>query len=83
MRHAPPAKARITDRGVADAIAKPATKYTGPLSVVVEERQQAPPRLYDRPSIQKACGQWWGRGADTAATHVGTSKCHWNDLVSA
>ena len=64
MRHAPAAKARITDRSVADGIAKAAAKYQGPLGVVVEERRQVPPRLYDLPSLQKTCGQRWGWGAD-------------------
>ena len=64
MRHAPPVKARIRDRSVAEAIAKAAGKSTGPLSVQVEHRRQAPPRLYDLPSLQKTCGQRWGWGAD-------------------
>ena len=64
MRHAPPVKARITDKAVADAIATAAAKFTGPLTVTVEHRRQGPPRLYDLPSLQKACGQRWGWGAD-------------------
>jgi DNA topoisomerase-3 len=64
MRHAPPARARITDRAVAEAIAQAAASHTGPLDVVVEERRQAPPRLYDLPSLQKTCGQRWGWTAD-------------------
>ncbi len=64
MRHAPPVKARIRDRGVADQIAKAAAKYTGPLAVTVEHRRQAPPRLYDLPALQKTCGQRWGWTAD-------------------
>lgn len=64
MRHAPPIKARIHDRGVAEEIAKAAHGFTGPLSVVVEHRRQAPPRLFDLPSLQKTCGQRWGWAAD-------------------
>ncbi len=64
MRHAPPAKARIKDRTVADAIVQAATKYSGPLAVKVEHRRQAPPRLFDLPSLQKICGQRWGWTAD-------------------
>ena len=64
MRHAPPAKARIRDRTVAEAIAKAAAEHTGPLAVSVEHRRQAPPRLFDLPSLQKTCGQRWGWTAD-------------------
>src|SRR5215467_10938816 len=64
MRHAPPAKARIRDRAVAEAIARAAEGYTGPLTVSVEHRRQAPPRLFDLPSLQKTCGQRWGWTAD-------------------
>ena len=64
MRHAPPVKARIRDRAIAEAIAKAAGRHTGPLSVQVEHRRQAPPRLYDLPSLQKTCGQRWGWAAD-------------------
>ena len=64
MRHAPPAKARIRDRAVAEAIAKAAARHTGPLAVSVEHRRQAPPRLFDLPSLQKTCGQRWGWTAD-------------------
>ncbi len=64
MRHAPPVKARIRDRAIAEAMAKAAGKHTGPLVVQVEHRRQAPPRLYDLPSLQKTCGQRWGWAAD-------------------
>lgn len=64
MRHAPPVKDRIRDRARAEAIAKAADDHTGPLSVTVEERRQAPPKLYDLPSLQKTCGQRWGWTAD-------------------
>jgi DNA topoisomerase III len=64
MRHAPPAKARIRDRAVAEAIARAAAGHTGPLAVSVEHRRQAPPRLFDLPSLQKTCGQRWGWSAE-------------------
>ena len=64
MRHAPPVKARIRDKAAAETIAKAAARHTGPLAVTVENRRQAPPKLYDLPSLQKTCGQRWGWGAD-------------------
>jgi DNA topoisomerase-3 len=64
MRHAPPPKQRIKDRSRAEAIAKAAANHTGPLDVTVEHRRQAPPRLFDLPSLQKTCGQRLGWTAD-------------------
>jgi DNA topoisomerase-3 len=64
MRHAPLPKQRIKDRSRAEAIAKAAANHTGPLGVTVERRRQAPPRLFDLPSLQKTCGQRWGWTAD-------------------
>ncbi|MDR3514888.1 MAG: DNA topoisomerase [Azospirillaceae bacterium] len=64
MRHAPAAKDRITDRARADAIARAAAGHNGPLTVRVENRRQAPPRLFDLPALQKTCGQRWGWTAD-------------------
>ncbi len=64
MRHAPPVKTRIRDKAAAEAIVKAAAKFNGPLGVSVEHRRQAPPRLYDLPSLQKTCGQRWGWNAD-------------------
>ena len=64
MRFAPPTKARIKDRCVADAVVQAATKFEGPLAVKVENRRQAPPKLFDLPSLQKTCGQRWGWTAD-------------------
>lgn len=60
----PPAKARIRDRAVAEAIANAAAKHDGPLAVSVEHRRQAPPRLFDLPSLQKVCGQRWSWTAE-------------------
>lgn len=64
MRHAPHPKQRIKDRVRAEVIAKAAANHTGPLAVTVEHRRQAPPRLFDLPSLQKTCGQRWGWTAD-------------------
>ena len=61
MRYAP--KERITDRAAAEAVAKLADNATGPLSVKVEEKRQAPPRLHDLPSLQKLCASRFGWSA--------------------
>ena len=61
MRYAP--KERITDRAAAEAVAKVAAGATGPLSVKVEEKRQAPPRLHDLPSLQKLCASRFGWSA--------------------
>jgi DNA topoisomerase III len=64
MRHAPPAKTRIKERTQAEAIAKAAQGFQGPLGVSVEEKRQAPPHLFDLPALQKTCSQRWGWTAD-------------------
>ena len=64
MRHAPSAKMRIKERLRAEAIAKAAAGHQGPLGVSIEEKRQAPPRLFDLPALQKTCGQRWGWTAD-------------------
>nr|WP_294519550.1 DNA topoisomerase [uncultured Rhodopila sp.] len=58
MRHA--SKERITRRDEAEAIAAAADGFQGPLTVRVEEKRQAPPRLHDLPSLQKLCGSRFG-----------------------
>jgi DNA topoisomerase-3 len=58
MRHAPPE--RILKHEDAAGIAARAHGFTGPLSVKVEEKRQAPPRLHDLPSLQKLCGSRFG-----------------------
>ena len=55
---------RIKERARAEAIAKAAVGHNGPLRVSIEEKRQAPPRLFDLPSLQKTCGQRWGWTAD-------------------
>jgi DNA topoisomerase III len=64
MRHAPPAKQRIKDRSRAEAIARAADGYHGPLGIKIEHCRQGPPKLFDLPSLQKTCGQRWGWTAD-------------------
>jgi len=64
MRHAPSAKMRIKERLRAEAIAKAAAGHQGQLGVSIEEKRQAPPRLFDLPALQKTCGQRWGWTAD-------------------
>jgi DNA topoisomerase-3 len=58
MRHAPPE--RILKREDGAGIAARANGFSGPLSVKVEEKRQAPPRLHDLPSLQKVCGSRFG-----------------------
>ena len=64
LRHAPPPARRIKARAEAEAIAALAEGFSGPLSVKVEARRQAPPRLLDLPALQKTCGQRWGWTAE-------------------
>ena len=64
MRHAPASKLRIKERAQAEAIARAAAGHSGPLVVSIEKKRQAPPRLFDLPSLQKTCGQRWGWTAD-------------------
>lgn len=64
MRHAPPPKMRIKERAQAETIANAAGGHKGPLGVLIDEKRQAPPRLFDLPSLQKTCGQRWGWTAD-------------------
>ncbi|HVI37357.1 MAG TPA: DNA topoisomerase, partial [Gaiellales bacterium] len=64
LRHAPPPAKRIKSRPQAEAIAAAAEGFRGPLSVKVEARRQAPPRLFDLPALQKTCGQRWGWTAE-------------------
>lgn len=58
MRHAPQEK--ILRREDAAVVAARADGFTGPLSVKVEEKRQAPPRLHDLPSLQKLCSSRFG-----------------------
>jgi DNA topoisomerase-3 len=58
MRCAP--KQRLIARADAEAVVVAAEGFAGPLSVTVEEKRQAPPRLHDLPSLQKLCGSRFG-----------------------
>jgi DNA topoisomerase III len=58
MQHAPQEK--ILKREDAEVIAARADGYTGPLSVKVEEKRQAPPRLHDLPTLQRLCSARFG-----------------------
>lgn len=64
IRHAPAVKDRIKDRNRAEAVARAAEGFTGPLSVTVEDCRQGPPKLFDLPALQKTCSQRWGWTAD-------------------
>jgi DNA topoisomerase-3 len=64
MRHAPPEAKRIKDRARADAIAAAAAGFQGPISLKVEDKRRAPPKLFDLPALQKHCSQRWGWTAD-------------------
>lgn len=64
MRHAPTTNHRIKDRMQAEAIARAAADFKGPLGVKVEHRRQPPPKLFDLPALQKTCSQRWGWNAD-------------------
>ena len=61
MRHAP--KDRILKRHDAEAVAKAARDFAGPLDVRVEDKRQRPPRLHDLPSLQKLCSARFGWSA--------------------
>ncbi len=68
MRHAPPEAKRIKDRARADAIAAAAGGFQGPISLKVEDKRRAPPKLFDLPALQKHCSQRWGWTADRTLT---------------
>jgi DNA topoisomerase IA len=84
VRHAPPPKQRIKDRSLAEAIARAAANHTGPLGVTVEHRRQGPPRLFDLPSLQKACGQRWGWTRRCGSPHeeLRNSPSNWRTTCS-
>ena len=65
MRHAPQDK--ILKREQADLVVAAVQGmqggFEGPLSVRVEDKKQAPPRLHDLPSLQKLCASRFGWSA--------------------
>ncbi len=64
MQHAPPEARRIKDRGRAEAIARATAGFEGPITLKVEDKRRAPPKLFDLPALQKHCSQRWGWTAD-------------------
>ena len=61
MRHAP--QDRIVKREIAQDVVKAAEGFEGALTVRVEDKRQAPPKLHDLPSLQKLCGSRFGWSA--------------------
>ena len=60
MRHAPKEKDRLQKREDAEAIIRLVEGLSAPISMRVEDKKQAPPRLFDLPSLQKVCGSRFG-----------------------
>ena len=58
MRHAP--QNRIVKREIAQDVVKAADGFEGALTVRVEDKRQAPPKLHDLPSLQKLCSSRFG-----------------------
>src|SRR6476659_1341320 len=61
MRHAP--QNRIVKREIAQNVVKATDGFEGPLTVRVEDKRQAPPKLHDLPSLQKRCSSRFGWAA--------------------
>jgi DNA topoisomerase III len=61
MRHAP--QNRIVKREIAQNVVKAADGFEGALTVRVEDKRQAPPKLHDLPSLQKLCSSRFGWAA--------------------
>ena len=61
MRHAP--QNQIVEREIAQNVAKAADGFEGALTVRVEDKRQAPPKLHDLPSLQKLCSSRFGWAA--------------------
>lgn len=64
MRHAPSEARRIKNKAKAEAIARAAAGFAGPIALKVEDKRRAPPKLFDLPALQKHCSQRWGWTAD-------------------
>lgn len=62
MRYTP--EPRILDRAIAEAIAKAADGFRGPLVVERKTKREAPPKLYDLPALQRVCSARFGWNAD-------------------
>src|ERR1700722_10745965 len=61
MRHAP--QDRIVKRETAQHVVKAAEGFEGALTVRIEDKRQAPPKLHDLASLQKLCGSRFGWSA--------------------
>ena len=61
MRHAP--QNRIVKREIAQNVVKATDGFEGALTVRVEDKRQAPPKLHDLPSLQKLCSSRFGWAA--------------------
>src|SRR5207342_3002592 len=61
MRYAP--QNRIVNREIAQNVVKAADGFEGTLTVRVEDKRQAPPKLHDLPSLQKFCSSRFGWAA--------------------
>ncbi|GBQ74752.1 DNA topoisomerase III [Acetobacter malorum DSM 14337] len=55
----PAGEDRIFDKGVADAVLRSITGFSGPLAVVQENKQQQAPRPPDLPTLQKRASSLW------------------------
>ena len=64
LTHAPKDDARLFDRAAAEALAKAAASFAGPLQVEHTERRTPPPRLFNLTTLQKAMShrQGWSAG---------------------
>ena len=64
LTHAPKGDARLFDRAAAEALAKAAASFAGPLQVEHTERSTPPPRLFNLTTLQKAMShrQGWSVG---------------------
>lgn len=64
LTHAPAKDSRIFDRAQAEQMARAASGATGSLSVVQEERKQAPRPLFNLSKLQKYASSKWGWDVD-------------------
>jgi DNA topoisomerase-3 len=59
LTHSPQDDKRITDRAVADVIAKAAEAYHGPITVAVERKRASPPNPPDLATLQQRANNMW------------------------
>lgn len=60
LQHATDEKHRITDPSLASAVQTAAGKFSGPISVIREQKSKAPPRPYDLPTLEQRANTLWG-----------------------